>query len=383
MHRTAATPPLPLRRLTPIRHADLMAVPASLPDPTVLYRIRDGVYAGDLLITAVADLDLFTWLESRGSVKAAELVDEVGLAERPADVLLTYCAALGLIDRDVSNGDRLELTEMARQHLVAGSRYDLRSYYGSLAERPAVIELGRVLRTGEQAPWASARPARESVPPAVSGNAADWLGRLADVQFASGITAAMEARVAFLGPALARAVESLPISSLLDVGGSSGGYASAIIDGRPETRAAVFERAPVDDVARTLLRERGLSDRISVITGDMFTDPLPNGYDVHLYSHVLHDWDAERVEHLLAASFAALPVGGWLLEHDTHINPDKRGPLPVAEYSVLLMHSTPGKCWSTAELAEIANRVGFVDVTDRPTAGDRSVLLARKPDRHV
>jgi 3-hydroxy-5-methyl-1-naphthoate 3-O-methyltransferase len=360
-----------------------MAVPASLPDPTLLYRIRDGIYAGDLLIAAVADLDLFTWFERRGPLRASELVAELGLAERPTDVLLTYCAALGLIDRDVSDGDRLELTEMARQHLVAGSPYDLGSYYASLAERPAAIEFGRVLRTGERAAWASARPTeRQPVSPAVSGSAADWLGRLADAQFASSITAAMDARVAFLGPGLIAAIADLAISNLLDVGGSSGRYASALIQGRPQTRAAVFERAPVDEVARTLLRERGLSHQISVITGDMFTDPLPGGYDVHLYSHVLHDWDAERVEHLLAASFAALPAGGWLLDHDTHINPDKRGPLPVAEYSILLMHSTPGKCWSTAELAEIANKVGFVDITDRPTAGDRSVLFARKPDTH-
>jgi hypothetical protein len=31
-------------------------------DPTLLYRLRDGVYAPDLLIAAVAELDLFTWL---------------------------------------------------------------------------------------------------------------------------------------------------------------------------------------------------------------------------------------------------------------------------------------------------------------------------------
>ncbi|HYB34523.1 MAG TPA: methyltransferase [Mycobacterium sp.] len=359
-----------------------MALHAQFPDPTMLYRIREGIYAGDLLITAVADLDLFTWLARRGPVRAAELVDEVGLAERPTDVLLTYCAALGLIDRDVSNGDHLELTDMARQHLVAGSPYDLRSYYGSLAERPAVTELGRVLRSGEQAAWASARPTdrkSESAPVPM----ADWSGRLADVQFASRITAAMDARAAFLAPALAHAVENLPISNLLDVGGSSGSYASAIIAGRPDSRAAVFERAPVNEAARKLLHQRGLSDRISVITGDMFTDPLPDGYGVHLYSQVLHDWDAERVEYLLAASFAALPAGGWLIDHDSHVNADKRGPLPVAEYSVLLMHSTPGKCWSTAELREIANKVGFVDVTHRPTAGDRGILLARKPDRHA
>lgn len=76
----------------------------------------------------------------------------------------------------------------------------------------------------------------------------------------------------------------------------------------------------------------------------MFTDPLPDGHDVHLFSQVLHDWDAEQVAHLPAASFSALPAGGWLLDHDTHIDADKRGPLPVAEYSVLLMHSTFGNC---------------------------------------
>lgn len=350
----------------------------------MLYRIRDGVYANDLLITAVADLDLFTWLDKRGPIRASELVGELNLARRPTDVLLTYCAALGLIDRDVVDGDRVELTETARHHLVAGSRYDLRPYYGSLAERPAVIELGQVLRTGKQAPWASAQLTGPiSASPAGAPANADWSGRLTDPQFASTITAAMDARAAFLAPALARAVESLPISNLLDIGGSSGSYASAIIDRRPDTRAAVFERPPVDEAARTLLRERGLSDRISVITGDMFTDPLPDGYDVHLYSQVLHDWDAERVAQLLAASFAALLPGGWLLDHDTHINSDKRGPLSVAEYSVLLMHSTLGKCWSRYELAKIATAVGFADIVERPTICDRSVLVAHKPDRRA
>jgi len=340
-----------------------------VPDPTVLYRVRDGVYAGDLLIAAVAELDLFTWLAAHGPVPAAELCAKLGLAERPADVLLTYCAALGLVERDLDADDRIELTDLGRAHLAAGSPYDLRAYYGSLAERPAARELAHVLRTGTSAAWASAG----------TGADQDWSGRLDDPAFAERITAAMDARGAFLAPALAAAVGDLEIAALLDVAGSSGVYAAAVLADRGAARAAVFEREPVDAAARTLLRARGLADRIDVITGDMFTDPLPTGFDAHLYSHVLHDWDAPRVERLMAASFAALAPGGWLLGHDTHIDADKRGPLPVAEYSVLLMHSTPGKCWSVRELAEMAERVGFVDVEHRPTAGDRGVLLARKP----
>lgn len=342
-----------------------------MPDPTPLYRVRDGAYAADLLIAAVAELDLFTWLAAHGPVPAVDLCAELGLAERPADVLLTYCAALGLVDRDLDPVDRVRLTELGRRHLVAGSPFDLRPYYGSLAERPAVPELARVLRTGDQAAWASARPG--------AGHEPDWSGRLGDPAFAERITAAMDARGAFLGPALAAAISDVPATALLDVAGSSGVYAAAVLDARPGMRAAVFERPPVDTAARTLLAARGLADRIDVIPGDMFSDPFPAGFDTHLYSHVLHDWDAPRVERLLAASFAALPPGGRLIDHDTHVDADKRGPLAVAEYSVLLMHSTPGKCWSVRELAEMAGRAGFVDVEHRPAAGDRGVLIARKP----
>jgi hypothetical protein len=56
-------------------NADLVA-----PDPTVLYRVRDGVYAPDLLIAAVVEFDVFTWLARRGSIPASRLGIELGMA---------------------------------------------------------------------------------------------------------------------------------------------------------------------------------------------------------------------------------------------------------------------------------------------------------------
>ena len=352
-------------------------------DPTELYRVRDGVYAADLLIASVAEFDVFTWLAQHGPVPAAELRDAQGWAERPADVLLTLAAAHGLLRRGLDADDRIAVTDLARQHLVAGSPFDLRSYYSSLSERPGVREFATVLRTDRPAAWASATSRGDISPDTQQGldasSGLDWSGRLGDVAFARRITAAMDARGAFLGPALADRLPDLPLARVLDVGGSSGAYSIALLTQRPAADGAVFERPPVDAAARTLLAERGWSDRIEVISGDMFAGPLPGGFDVHLYSQVLHDWDAPCVEQLLSASYAALEPGGWLLDHDTHINATKTGPRPVAEYSALLMHSTPGKCWSVRELSELAERVGFVEIEHRPTAADRGVLLARKP----
>jgi 3-hydroxy-5-methyl-1-naphthoate 3-O-methyltransferase len=362
-----------------------------VPDPTALYRVRDGAYAADLMIAAVAEFDLFSWLAGRGPVTVAAVCAGLGLADRPADVLLTLCAAHGLVDRDPAGGDTVTLTPLGRAHLAAGSRYDVRPYYRSLAERPGVRELAEVLRTDRPAAWASAAPpspgpvagpvvgAGPDPAPAPVAGPADWAGRLADAAFAERITAAMDARGAFLGPRLAAAVADLPISRLLDVGGSSGVYTAALLADRPDARGTVLERPPVDAAARTLVWARGQAARIEVVTGDMFTEALPAGHDAHLYSQVLHDWDRHRVRRLLAASFAALQPGGWLIDHDAHLDADKRGPLPVAEYSVLLMHSTPGRCWSVGELAEMATGVGFVDPVQRPAAADRSVFLARKP----
>lgn len=333
-------------------------------DPTALYRLRDGVYAPDLLIAAVAELDLFSWLDKRGSVEPGEIVAEFGLAARPADVLVTYLVASGVLERD---GSRLRATELAREHLTAGSPYDLRAYYGSLKERPGCAELARVLRTGEPASWSSAAEGE------------DWSQRLSDPAFAERITAAMDSRGRYLGPAMAEQLADLAMHRFLDVGGSSGIYASAVVDRFPSVGGAVLERPPVDAAARTLLAERGYGERVDVLVGDMFSGELPRGFDVHLYSHVLHDWDEPSVRGLFAASFSALPPGGYVVDHDVHVNAEKTGPLAAAEYSVFLMHATPGKCWSTLELGDMLRDCGFNDVEHRTTVADRSLVLARKP----
>ena len=90
----------------------------------------------------------------------------------------------------------------------------------------------------------------------------------------------------------------------------------------------------MDSVTREYIANRGCSESVDVIAGDIFSESLAEGYDVHLWSNVLHDWDASTVKQLLGKSFRALPSGGMVAIHDSHINRKKTGPLPVANYSV-------------------------------------------------
>ena len=165
---------------------------------------------------------------------------------------------------------------------------------------------------------------------------------------------------------------------LLDIAGGSGIYACSMVAHNPWLEATVLEKAPVDGIARKAIANRGFSDRVDVVAGDMLTDPLPATCDVHLFSNVLHDWDVPIVRQLLAASFAALPAGGSLIIHDAFLNDDKSGPAHVAEYSVLLMHSTQGRCYGTGELAEWLAEAGFGSVRHQDTAAARGIMTAEK-----
>jgi hypothetical protein len=330
---------------------------AGAPDPTPLLRLRDDIYAGDLAVAAVAELDLFTELGTR-SISPAALAAALGLAERPVVAMCDVLESLGLLERE---GDAVAAAPVARAYLAAGSEADLRPYFASLAERPAVRELAGVLRTGRPAAWAS------------SAGGQDWAARLSNPEFAERFTAAMDARGRVLGPALAEALAGLPVRRVLDVAGGSGVYACALLDADPGLEASVLERPPVDEVTRTLLAGRGYN-AVSVIAGDMFAG-LPAGHDLHLFSHVFHDWDTPAVESLIESSFVALPPDGRIVDYDVHGG----GSRSAAAYSALLMHATEGRCYSVAEIGALMRRAGFVEVELRPTIGNRSAVCARRP----
>ena len=124
--------------------------------------------------------------------------------------------------------------------------------------------------------------------------------------------------------------------------------------------------------------ELGFAEQVDVRVGDMLKGELPGGYDLHLYSNVLHDWDLPEVRQLLATSFRALEPGGTLIIHDAFINAEKTGPLHVAEYSALLMNITEGKCYSIGEMRTFLGDTGFEWLEHKPTAVSRGYILARK-----
>jgi 3-hydroxy-5-methyl-1-naphthoate 3-O-methyltransferase len=339
---------------------DLARAPRT--DPTSLYRSRDEMYALDMLIAAVAELDFFTWLNS-GPHTAGDIAQHFGLHHRPVDVMTTLFVAQGLLARD---GAALLLTDTAREHLVASSPWFLGPYYPKLADRPIARDLIGVLRTDRPAHFAG------------RDDQADWHRAMETDTFAEEFTAAMDCRGRLLGQALAAHLDLRNHRRLLDIAGGSGIYACSLAARFPHLIGSVLEKPPVDRIAARAIEARGFSDRMQVIAGDMLGGPLPGAHDAHLFSNVLHDWDETVVRRLLQASARALPAGGLIVVHEAFLNADKTGPLHIAAYSVLLLHACQGRCYSVAEMESWLLEAGFDTPQHVPGAAGRSALVASK-----
>jgi SAM-dependent methyltransferase len=315
-----------------------------------------------MLIGAVGELDFFSWMAGR-TASVAEIARHFGAHERPIDVMTTLFVAMGLLERQK---DSLALTKMATEHLVATSPWFLGPYYPKVSDRPIARDLIAVLRSGQPANFAGRRDEQ------------DWHKAMATEDFAEDFTAAMDRRGLLLSRVLAANLDLRGHSRLLDVAGGSGIYACAIAARFPHVSAAVLEKPPVDNIARRAIAKRGYESRVGVVAGDILAEPLPKGFDVHLFSNVLHDWDEPIVRQLLSASHAALPQGGAIVIHEAFLDRDKAGPLPIAAYSVLLMHVTQGRCYGVGEMEAWLIDTGFDEVTTIGGAIGRSSLVARK-----
>jgi predicted O-methyltransferase YrrM len=331
-----------------------MSITSPTIDPTPIFETFRGSYATDLLTAAVAHFNLFGRIAAQPMTRT-ELGQALGLAGRPSVVLTTALRAFGLLNADDSG--RLHLTDLAREHLLPGSAFDVGDYVSLAANSPGVLAMVECLRSNKPVSHDSgvAFIYREGVKSAMENEAA-----------ARHFTLALAGRAKNVAPVLAQRVAPDGAKLLLDVGGGTGIYSIALLQRNPGLRAIVFDRPEVVKVAQEFAHAHGVADRLQTLPGDMFRDPLPTA-DMVLLSNILHDWDVAECRTLIGRCAAALAPGGRLLIHDVFLNDALDGPLPMALYSAALFTLTEGRLYSGAEyrgwLAEAGLQAGAVTPT--------------------
>jgi len=344
----------------------LSALDLPATDPTPIFENFRGNYGTELLVAAAAHLKVFEKL-ARGPMFHDDLRRELGLALRPASVLFTTLRAMGLI---VEIWGNLELSALAKDHLVAGQPFDVSDYLGLAAQSPGVLEMLERLKTNKPANAAEKEGTafifREGIDSAMEQEAS-----------ARRLTLSLAGRAKNVAPHLAANVPLDGVSHLLDVGGGTGIYSIALLQKNPQLKATVLDGPEVLKVTAEMAAAYGVAGRLTCLAGDMFKDALPS-CDAVLLSNVLHDWDIPQCRDLIRRSAAAIPSGGKLLIHDVFLADTLDGPLPIALYSAALFTLTEGRAYSASEYRAWLTECGFTSAKVIPTLIHCGVLIGTK-----
>ena len=317
-------------------------------DATPLFEAFRWRYGSCLLTAALSHLGVFEKL-APSPLPDAVLKQHLGLEDRPFQVLITGLLAMGLIQRSAS--DLLELSELAREHLLASAPYYMGDYLGLAAEAPEVLDLVARLRTNRPADIDAQGHAfiyRDGIASAMDSS-----------QWARHFTLSLAGRARNVAPFLAEAMDLKGIHHLVDVAGGTGIYALALLEQNPNLEITLVDLPEVLKVAAECISGHPDAQRLHLEEGDMFQWEPKRPFQAALFSNVLHDWDQPECLRLIERYAAMLPSPGKLFIHDVLLDNSLEGPLPIALYSIALFTLTEGRAYSPAEYEHWLQRAGL------------------------
>jgi acetylserotonin N-methyltransferase len=164
---------------------------------------------------------------------------------------------------------------------------------------------------------------------------------------------------------------------LVDLGGATGHLAVAACQRYPALRAVVFDLPAAVPLAREIIGASPVADRVEIVAGDFFADPLPEA-DLYALGRILHDWTEAKIMKLLDTIAACLPAGGALLIAEKLLEEDRSGPRWAHMQSLNMLTCTEGKERTLTEYEALLQRAGFAEVYGCRTPAPLDAVLAVK-----
>jgi hypothetical protein len=157
-------------------------------------------------------------------------------------------------------------------------------------------------------------------------------------------------------------------SVIADVGGGHGHLIQAIVSATPTVRGVLFDQPQVIEEARLIA-----SDRLRLVGGDFFQDPLPEA-DAYVLMEVIHDWDDDASRQILTAVRRAARGNAKLLLVEALLPNDSSPNWPTTLDIVML--TIGGRQRSLGEYSDLLRESGFAMTRAIDTQSGMSIIEA-------
>jgi SAM-dependent methyltransferase len=187
-----------------------------------------------------------------------------------------------------------------------------------------------------------------------------WLHLGKDPDYTRDFILGMQDYAQLRGGEIIRYLDLENASTVLDLGGGPGTYATMFAERWPNLRVTVFDLPDVVPIAEKNARAAGVEDRVSTLGGDYHKDDIGAGYDAIFISDVLHQENPETCEMILRKAYGALRPGGRVIIQAMFLNEDRMGPRwPVMHSLILLVLYGGGRAYTVGETIGLMEAAGF------------------------
>lgn len=177
-----------------------------------------------------------------------------------------------------------------------------------------------------------------------------------------------------------RRIDLSKATRVLDVGGGSGAFLTALGLRHVGPDLLLFDLPAVVPDATDRFRTAGLTDRVMIHPGSFRDDPLPTGCDVITLIRVLYDHQDDTVLALLRKVFDALPDGGRVVVSEPMKGATRPTRAGDAYFAFYCMAMGTGRARTPDQITALLQAAGFDAVTDHKSTRPfiTSVLSATK-----
>ena len=152
---------------------------------------------------------------------------------------------------------------------------------------------------------------------------------------------------------------SCQMKKMLDLGGAAGLIGIAIVAAHPTMTGVIFDRPGVVEVAQRFIREYELEQRVTVLAGDYWADPIGDEYDLVWSSYTLsHD----SLEPIIRKIHAALNPGGVYVSLAEGLTHERTQPTFPINAMLATSLTSPETMYEGGEIAQAMRRAGFRSV---------------------
>jgi len=337
------------------------------PNPGHIMQTATAFWASKVLLTAV-EFDLFTLLDN-SSMTAEELGAQLALHPRGTYDFFDALVAAGFLQRD---GDGPAGRYSNTVDTAAFLNKNSPTYIGGMPEMLNARlfgfwnNLGEALKTGQPQ-----NEIKQHGKPVFEELYAD------DVQLGQ----FLDAMTGFQAANFQLLAEKFAFDnyhSVSDIGGALALLSRIVAGQHPHLSFTSFDLPPVAPLAQKHVDSAGMSDRISVQSGDFLVDDLPKA-DVITMGNILHDWNLENKKMLIRKAYDALPPGGALIAIENLIDDSRRENLFGLLMSLnMLIEFGDAFDYTAANFREWCSEVGFKRFEVIPLAGPTSAAVAYK-----